>query len=344
MPVPVRHVTATLVLCILLASGCGPKRQPLGAKSMRPPKSPPPVPERRDVPLDPQLVAAARQELERAATSDAPDLRTNAIEAASRVLQANPAGLGDRDRAVQWILAGLVDPAPRVRFVAAVAVGELRLEPARDEVLGLVDDADPSVGVAARFALHRLGDTSRSHELEETAVAPDPQVRGDTAMVLGLLVDEPSAVNVLRPMRADASPAVRLQAHESLWRLGDEGGLRSMIAGSVSGYPDDQMVSLLGLAAPRDRRVIEHVRAALTGDYLEVNLVAARAMGMLGSDEGYGVALRGADSRDPRQRLLAALAFGAIGRTDAQDELRDLLRDADPNVRLAAATAILQLK
>jgi HEAT repeat protein len=41
---------------------------------------------------------------------------------------------------------------------------------------------------------------------------------------------------------------------------------------------------------------------------------------------------------------MAALALGDIGRSDAQDELKSLLKDRDPGVRLAAATAVLQLK
>jgi len=41
---------------------------------------------------------------------------------------------------------------------------------------------------------------------------------------------------------------------------------------------------------------------------------------------------------------LAALAFGDIGRTDAQPILAQLLHDPDRPVRLAAATAILELK
>ena len=53
-------------------------------------------------------------------------------------------------------------------------------------------------------------------------------------------------------------------------------------------------------------------------------------MGMLGSDEGYKIAQTGAASRDARQRMLAALAFGAIGRSDAQDILRKPLSDSDP--------------
>jgi len=39
-----------------------------------------------------------------------------------------------------------------------------------------------------------------------------------------------------------------------------------------------------------------------------------------------------------------AWVFGAIGRPDAQEYLAPLLKDADPDVRLSAATALLELK
>jgi HEAT repeat protein len=98
----------------------------------------------------------------------------------------------------------------------------------------------------------------------------------------------------------------------------------------------------LALAEPRDTRVLGNVESQLANDdYPEVGLVAARAAGMLGSDDGYGVALKGAKSVDPRQRFLAAMAFGDIGRADAQPILAKLLEDTDPDVRLASAEALL---
>ena len=126
--------------------------------------------------------------------------------------------------------------------------------------------------------------------------------------------------------------------------LGDRVGLENVVAGTISQYPDDQIVSFLALAGPRDQRVGEHIRGGLTADHVEVQLAAARAMGMLGSDEGYGIALQRAASRDPRQRALAAFAFGDIGRADAQTHLAPLLKDEDENVRLAAAVAVLKLR
>jgi len=326
----------TLMLCLAVA-GCagGEGKKSEKVRVHRPPKAPPPVPAQVDTPIDPSLQAQARAELKRGAESSAPLVRAHAIE---MMRDAAP------EEAPTYVVKGLDDKAAVVRFASALAAGELRVRDARDALHRLaLEDKDASIRVAARFGLHRLGDTSLSRELEDSARSPDARTRGDTATVLGLL-EEPSALNILRPMRYDSDPAVRLQVAEAMWRLGDESAIKPLVAGTVSLYPDDQMTALMALAAPRDRRIIEHLRGTLTTDYEAVNLVAARAMGMLRSDEGYGIALRGAKSTDPRIRLLAARAMGSIGRSDSQDELTILLRDADPNVRLGAACAILQLK
>ncbi len=315
------------------ASGGGEQRT---RKSMRPPKTPPAVPQRAEVPINADLQALARTELNRAASqSTSPLIRAHAIEL---MRDASPV------EAVPHVLRGLDDSEPVVRFAAALAAGELRIADAHARLRELAaEDPDSSIQIAARFALHRLGDTSLSRDLEQTAQANNPRTRGDTALVLGLL-GERSALNVLRAMRGDGDPTVRLQVAEAMWRLGEEAALEPLVAATLSLYPDDQMTALMALAAPGDRRVLEDLRGSLTSDYEAISLIAARAMGKLGSDEGYGVALRGVKSSDPKIRMLAALAMGAIGRSDAQDTLSVLLRDANPDVRLAAAAAILQLK
>jgi HEAT repeat protein len=183
--------------------------------------------------------------------------------------------------------------------------------------------------------------------LEQTSRDFDPHLRADTAMVLGLL-GEPSALRVLEPMLYDPDPDVRIQVAEAMWRLGSDEGRTNLEAGSVSRYPDDQIICLLGLAARRDasdHRMAYHILLGqLTGDYPAVALAAARGLGELGSDAGYGVAIANIKSRDPQIVVMAALALGAIGRTDAQPLLSPLLANPEQSVRLAAATALLELK
>ena len=318
-----------LLLLATLLTGCAGRANRLD----RPPPPPPSYPPAQNVPLDPALQGAAKQEIMVALDARDPLIRAHAIEAVKDGIGASGADA---------IIRHLSDDSAVVRFAAALAAGELRLRQAHDALLVMSDDADPSVAVGAKFALHRIGDTRQSHDLELTSRDPSPRTRGDTAMVLGLL-GEPTAVNVLFPMLSDSSPPVRLQAAEALWRLGNEQGLNHLVAASVSGYADDRMIALLALAGPKDRRVLGHLQGALTSEYDEVSLVAARGCGMLGSDAGYGVALKCVGSSDPRQRLLAAMAFGGIGRSDSQPQLATLLKDAAQDVRLAAAIAILQL-
>lgn len=329
-----------LLLCLGIGclGGCGGaagKPDPRTGRILPPPTLPPNYPPSKDVALDPQLHAAADQQLVKSLKDADPNVRGHALEALQEAT--------GKEHAAQ-IIAALSDPEPLVRYAACFATGELRLADAHEQLLKLADDDhDAGVRVVSRFALHRIGDYRYSHDFEALSRDPQPSVRGTTAMCLGMLGDE-SALKILRPMRHDAYPPVRQQTAVSMWRLGSEQGMKDLIGWTLSPYQDDQKIALLGLAAPRNRLVIQHVRLALTDPVPEVALVAARAMGMLGCDEGYGVATLGLKNPDPRQRVLAAMAFGAIGRSDAQGLLRAALSDPEADVRIAAAQAILQLR
>jgi HEAT repeat protein len=315
-----------------LAAGCA--NRPKAVRQYKAPPLPPTYPAAQAVPLDASLRASAKQLLLTSLGDKDPIIRVHALEGLQQTVGSE---------ASAQILNALNDPEPIVRFAACVTVGQLGLAPAKPTLLKLADDPDPSVRIGARFALHKLGDTHLSQDLAKMSRDPVKGTRGNVAMVLGLL-GEPSADRILVPMLRDPDYTIRIQAAEALWRLHDDRGLQPLISSTVSRYPDDQMIALLALAAPKDSRAEQNFRGALTSDYDQVSLVAARCLGMLGSDEGYGVALKGVRSADPGQRYLAALAFGAIARPDAQNALKILLADTDPDVRIAAATAILQLK
>jgi HEAT repeat protein len=323
----------TVLLLALMTGliGCG--SHPAADRPLRELKHPPAVPALVPTPIDAALAAQARAELDAAEKSADDVLRAHALE---ELKQLNLPDAGP------IIVAELEDNSRLVRKAAALAAGELQYRPAYARLNELIDAAKGSERIAIIFALHRLGDTSHTHELEKTAVDSDPSLRGDTALVLGML-GEKSAIPMLVNLLKDMDRAVRLQAADALWRMGDPRGLEALVEATVSSNPDDRMIALLALAEPKDTQVLGHVEGLLTDDYLEVSLVAARAAGMLGSDDGYGVVLLGAKSSDRIQRVLAGMAIGAIGRSDSQSVLRKLLGDSDADVRLVAAGSILQI-
>jgi HEAT repeat protein len=285
-------------------------------------------------PIDPALKALARKQVTAAAQSKDPLIRAHAMESIRQV------GGSDGSAEVTWALG---DNEAIVRYAAALAAGEMRLADAHAQLLKMLDDPDRSVQVAVRFALHRLRDKRRSHDLESFARDPDVTVRADTAMALGM-IEEPSALNILRDMQFDRDGSVRVQVFEAMWRLGSTDGRDQLVATTFSNYIGYQAVAYLALARPRDPSVMPHIRPGLTSPYNQVALVSARAAGMLGSDVGYTLAVQGTASKLPQERALAAFALGAIGRSDTQPVLAKLLDDVDPDVRLAAATAVLQLR
>ena len=326
---------ALLAALLVLASGCESNaRPPTVQKEFGPPKQPPAGPPYHPLPIDTGLQAQARAQIQSALHDNNPVIRAHALETVKNLNLPDAGSL---------ILPMFEDPSPLVRKAAALAAGELQLRAAVDPLQSMLNSPDLADEMATVFALHRLGDTSHSHVFERTAADTDPHVRGDTALLLGMLGEKSAVPILLQMMGHDKSPDVRLQAAGALWRLGEESSLDDLIGATISAYPDDDMVALLALAEPRDTRVLGNVEAQLTNDYPEVCLVAARASGMLGSDSGYGVALLGARNSDRRQRSLAALALGDIGRSDAQPVLRRLLRDTDPDTRLAAAGALIEI-
>ncbi len=328
--------------CVPAAGGnpnnpAGPSGPGAGSRPLRQPTMPR-VPPRVEMPIDEALQTRARQELENAFAGTSAVIRAQALEAS---VQTKDPKLADR------AARALEDRDPLVRFAGAMAVGDAKITGLYRTVFELRDDLDPQVALGVRYALHQLGDRRLSQEIADLTRHPSPDVRGTAALVLGRL-GEPSGVRVLRTMLADAGAGVRLQAAEALWLLGDRKGLETVVAGLISPFSDEQLVSTLALAGPRDRRIESYLEGRLAfdkdrGQYVEVQLAAARGLGMLGSDAGFGLAMDQSQATDARVRTMAALALGEIRRPDAQPALDRLLSANEAEVRVAAASALLTL-
>jgi hypothetical protein len=355
-----------MIVCCLAVAGCdspptttrydtktGEYITPAAAKDFKLPKMPPKFPRAVPTPIDPALADRARAELAAALASPDEIIRCHAVET---VKDVRPAG------AEAMVRKALSDPNALVKLAACYATAELKLTDLKQNLSGPLHDVDnlpPGASttdfvlarqehVAAICALYACGDTEPARELETLVFDPSPTVQREAVVALGLIGNR-SAVPLLQQVQSRAMDAeLRVQVAESLWRLGSEEGAKALqVAAMGSGGGGLSCLALLALAEPRDTRFLS-VEMSRAGDsppdgYAEIGLVASRACGMLGSDFGYGVGLRDADSVDPRLRQLAALVFGAIGRPDAQPVLAKLLDDKDASVRIAAAGAILSL-
>lgn len=325
-----------MMLCLagVLLAGCGAQSKSRAAQAFKAPPMPPAPPVLVKMPLDPALRTLAQKHVDRSLASADGLARMHGIEITQQTRGSDGAPI---------YFKALSDTDPHVRYAATLAIGASRATSAYAAVFTHVDDPDQRVQLATRYALHRLGDFRLSKDFEKFAASGDPSMRAETARLLGLL-EEPTAINLLRSMLKDPEPGVKLQVTEAMFHLGDLSARNRILAGTLSLAADARIISLQALGLSRDKAYLPHIRAQLTSEYMEVNLAAARAAGMLGSDDGMGVALQGAQSVDARQRQMAAFALGDIGRSDAQPVLAKLLADKDGDTQLAAAGAILKLK
>jgi HEAT repeat protein len=221
-------------------------------------------------------------------------------------------------------------------------------------------DENHSVRAAAIFALHRLGDYRHSGELAEMLLYhKDKQVRGNAAMLFGLL-GEPKAIKLLKRAQKDPEYMVSWQALESQMLLGDSQALGRVGVQVNSGRQDISVLAMLALGRSREQKSAEVLRVRLNRqtDHIESRLSAARALGMLGYQDGLDLARRSLkyDTPDPdpragspedqimRVRTMAALALGAMQARAALPELKQMMTDSeDSRIQVAAARAILEI-
>jgi len=281
---------------------------------------------------------------------DNPVVRAQAIEALEQI---------EGERAAVWFREAIRDEHPGVRFAACMALGEIRHKPSEAAVRACLNDPDPNVRVAAMFALRRLGDPGFVREFGEIVrTHPDANVRRNAVLALGRL-GEPGALALLKKARDDKDDSVQLQALEAMALLGDKHAIQQLIYYANGGLGDRQAFALGTLGRTKDPRCMDILRYSLRqATHLESRLAAARSLGLMGSDEGFALALASLNWNSPnpkltddppanqimRIRTMAAFALGAIAKPDALERLRQHMEDpSDPRLQVAAATAILQI-
>ncbi len=277
-----------------------------------------------------QIVASAK--------SGDPFLRANAIEAAQP--------LEDRVRPLARL--GLTDQHPAVRFAALMTIGKLKLADLANATKPLLDDDNASVRAAAIYALRRNGVKIDVSPLSQMLASQDPALRGNAAMVVGLLGDA-SAIGMLKETaqvpipRANAAQdaIIRLQVAEAIVRLGDASTLDAIRAGAYSQFDEVRVLAVTLMGQLGDRRFEKAVGNMLDKPPVELRLAAAGALARFGHADGLPVAVEAAGSEIQAVRAQAAMTLALFPLAQANETLARLLDDPSEQVRLAAAAALV---
>ncbi len=299
----------------------------------------------------------AQAKLRRMAEGPDPQVRTKALEA----LAASEGREGGK-----LLMRGLQDEHVPVRFAAAMAIGDVRYEPARPLLLAMAKDSTtpPKLLCAVVYALHQVGETSYTKELGRLLFYRDDKwVRATAAMVMGRL-GEPAAEAPLENLRRDdRDPVVQLQVVEALAALGDARCIALLRAFTKSQFIEDQIIAVQGLGRVRGAGAVSFLGRLMRNRREDpaVRMAAAGSLARLNDASGYDLALQAAVKPERVLRVarrgkagirpgeisnlqtLAVLALGRMNNTDAISELHPLMSSADGSVRVAACQSILLL-
>jgi HEAT repeat protein len=293
-------------------------------------------------PID-ELVPEAARIIQEGLTDKDPLIRANTIEVIADT---------KRTKLMPKVERLLKDEFSPVRFLAALAIGDLEYHLAKNEVAELLKDRDENVRIAAAYAMNKLGSKENFEILREKIASEDQKVRANAALLLGKSGDKSVLKFLYWALRhKDSDDKVRFQAAEAIARLGDERIYPKLWAMLISVYADDRVVGVRAMGALGTEEAKNALITKLDDDVLEVRLAAAEQLGMLGETTGEAEVLKvfiknltaGLDKEElERVNRLTALAIGQIGTASLTKFLPQLLKNESKSVRIAAAKAVFQ--
>ncbi|MCF7957458.1 MAG: HEAT repeat domain-containing protein [Phycisphaerae bacterium] len=292
---------------------------------------------------DQKLDARIIQVLETTLADEDPVLRCHGLESLASWGAPN---------ALPMIRKSLHDPVPAVRYIAAIAAGDIKDYNARPVLGHLLKDENISVKLGAGYALEKMGDKRFGQWFDNVLLSGDENLAGQGCMLIGKLGNTPIRLESKKKLwhvmrKADQHPSVRLQAAEALARLGDKEVLSKLLVFSGSGYADDRVIAISGLELLGGPEANGMLSVLLDDEQLEVKLAALRALGKTADPSYYSIArdnLNYVDGQgDPqatlRVRQLAILALGKIGDERDAGSLLAGMHAKSKYLQIAAARA-----
>ncbi len=255
------------------------------------------------------------------------------------------------------VIEALADEDSTVRYAAAIATGDLKERAAIAKLNRMISDKSVSVRLAVAYALERMGDKRFARSYDKTLYCDNTQYSALSCVLLGKLGTKPPRMDSCRKLwkvynNSQTDMKVRLQAAESLAKLGDKKVLRKLMVCAGSSYADDRMLAVSGLGYIKGADVagaFSMLSVLLDDSQLEVQLAAIRASGRKVDPSYLKLARKSVYHNDPggnisvtvRVRSLAILALGASGSDSDTSIIYKAMSDDSPLIRIVAARAAI---
>jgi len=316
-----------VILIGFLSTGCTQEQAPVPSASA-------------EKPLQVQLLKPrAMIILETALTSKEAQIRSNAIEVAVETRQKDMLPL---------ITKLTTDPVVPVRFSATVALGDMRCFSCENLVRKSLNDPDVNVRIAAAYSLVKLNKTQYLEQLRAGARSSNQTVRANAALLLGKLGNSDNIRLLYEVLEAkDSSDKVRMQAVESIARLGDAQMYRSKLwALQISKFADDRVIGIQGMGALNTPESRNAIATMLQDDVQEVRLAAAEQLARLGDNRGEGLVLEYFQTNPNLNTAtmangMAVMAVGYLKNSRLNALLPSFLDSRSPYIQLLAAQSVL---
>ncbi|MCB9556135.1 MAG: HEAT repeat domain-containing protein [Deltaproteobacteria bacterium] len=244
----------------------------------------------------------------------------------------------DASSLMRHVHARLEDPDPVVRTWAAVALSRL---PTGANVLErqLTSQHRASRAIALR-ELGRIAQSAALPTLSGCVGETDAAWRSACATGLGY-TDSDRAVALLIPLTRDSAPSVRHAALQAIGRLHRPSATSSVEAACNDAFLGARLAAIDALFVLDAKRAIAKLSRLAEGTSPYVALRVGVQLARQGTVQpGLNAIARGLVDRQAAVRIAALAAASQVADPVAKKLARKALRDAQPQVRLAAARAI----
>ncbi|MHC4883044.1 MAG: HEAT repeat domain-containing protein [Planctomycetota bacterium] len=277
--------------------------------------------------------------LEKGLTSKDAQIRSNAIEVAVETRQKDMLPL---------ISKLTTDPVVPVRFSATVALGDMRCFSCENLVRKSLNDPDVNVRIAAAYSLVKLNKPQYLDQLRAAVKSSNQTVRANAALLLGKLGNRDNIRLLYEVLDAkDSSDKVRMQAVESIARLGDAEMYRSKLwALQISKFADDRVIGIQGMGALNTPESRNAIATMLQDDVQEVRLAAAEQLARLGDNRGERLVLEYFQTSPDLNVAdmangMGVMAIGYLKNSQLNALLPNVLDSQSPYIQLLAAQSVL---